>query len=90
MNFSDLWQLPRRPASACSATSRSIPLALLLFVVLWDLLVRWQDYPTFILPSPGTVWTRFGALLANGMLMHTGVTVAEVLGGLALGLSGRP
>ena len=40
------------------------------------------------LAQPGAVWTRFGALLANGtLLMHTGVTLAEVLGGLALGLT---
>ena len=58
---------------------------LALFVLGWDLLVRWQRYPSFILPGPGVVWDRFVALLANGTLvMHTGVTLAEVLGGLAL------
>ena len=30
-----------------------IPLALVLFVLAWEGLVRWQKYPAFILPSPG-------------------------------------
>ena len=89
VNFSDLWQLPAQAGKRLLRIDIAlIPLALLLFVVLWDLLVRWQDYPTFILPSPAKVWERFGELMANGMLIrHTATTLAEVLLGLALGLS---
>jgi NitT/TauT family transport system permease protein len=65
-----------------------IPLALLLFVVGWDLLVRWQKYPTFILPGPQVVWARFLALAGDGtLLMHIRVTLLEIFGGLALGLT---
>ncbi len=28
-------------------------------ILLWDLLVRWQEYPAFILPRPGVVWPNF-------------------------------
>jgi NitT/TauT family transport system permease protein len=65
-----------------------IPLALATFLSAWEFLVRWQGYPTFILPSPATVWARFIALLLDGrLLLHTTATVAEVLAGLALGLT---
>ncbi len=89
VNFSDLWQLPARAGKRLFRIDIAlIPLALLLFVVLWDLLVRWQDYPTFILPAPAKVWERFGQLMADGTLArHTATTLTEVLLGLALGLS---
>ncbi len=59
-----------------------------LFLLGWHLLVRWRNYPSFILPRPGLVWDRFLALLADGTLaLHTGATVLEILGGLALGLT---
>lgn len=65
-----------------------IPLALVVFLTSWELLVRWQGYPTFILPGPAVVWARFVALLLDGrLLMHTAATVAEVLAGLTLGLA---
>jgi len=65
-----------------------VPLALTLFLLGWDLLVRWQGYPPFILPSPGRVWARLLALLADDtLLFHARVTLGEIFGGLALGLS---
>lgn len=65
-----------------------IPLALAAFLAAWELLVRWQGYPTFILPGPAVVWARFVALLLDGrLLLHTAATVTEVLGGLTLGLT---
>jgi ABC-type nitrate/sulfonate/bicarbonate transport system permease component len=64
-----------------------IPLALVLFLLVWDLLVSWRHYPAFILPSPARVWERFLLLLAGGTLWsNTMVTLAEVLAGLFLGL----
>ena len=89
VNFSDLWRLPAQAGKRLLRIDIAlIPLALLLFVALWDLLVRWQNYPTFILPSPAKVWARFGELMADGTLIrHTATTLAEVLLGLALGLS---
>ena len=54
---------------------------------LWEMLVRWQHYPAFILPTPGQVGRRFLEVLSNGTLArHTAITLGEVLAGLALGL----
>ena len=62
-------------------------LTIMLFLFAWEGLVRWKDYPTFILPRPGDVWTKLLIVLADGSLWHHAVvTVAEILGGLALGL----
>lgn len=64
------------------------PLLLLLFIVLWDLLVRWQGYPAFFLPSPRRVAARFIVAVREGTLqMHTLVTLYEIFWGLLLGLS---
>ncbi|MBC8446288.1 MAG: ABC transporter permease [Chloroflexi bacterium] len=63
-------------------------LALVVFVTLWWALVSWRRYPVFILPSPGRVWTKFLAVAADGSLWrHTRITLAEIAGGLLLGLS---
>jgi NitT/TauT family transport system permease protein len=64
-----------------------VPLALVLFLLAWDLIVAWQQYPTFILPSPARVWGRFLLLVNDGTLWsHTLATLAEVLSGLFIGL----
>ena len=58
-----------------------------LFLLAWEGLVRWQQYPTFILPRPAVVWNKFLLMLADGSFWHhTSATVFEILGGLALGL----
>ncbi len=63
-------------------------LALLVFVFLWEGLVRWRRYPSFILPSPGQVWARFLTVAADGTLCwHTRITLLEITGGLLLGVS---
>jgi NitT/TauT family transport system permease protein len=63
-------------------------LAPLLFLALWQAVVWWKAYPAFFLPSPGLVGRRFLSVLADGTLWrHTSVTLVEILGGLALGLS---
>lgn len=60
----------------------------LLFLLAWEGLVRWQDYPTFILPGPGDVWAKFLVMAVDGSLWrHAVTTVIEILGGLALGLN---
>jgi|BarGraNGADG00212_2_1021979.scaffolds.fasta_scaffold10264_4 NitT/TauT family transport system permease protein len=103
MELHDIWRTPRhaRPARVEArvppgALARShrlrvdvllVPLALLLFLGAWDLLVRWKHYPSFILPLPGQVWARFLTLLADGSLLrNAGVTLVEVFAGLGLGL----
>jgi len=65
-----------------------LPLALMLFLALWELIVRLGGYPAFILPSPGRVYARLIGVLVDGQLWwHTRITLAEILGGLALGLT---
>jgi NitT/TauT family transport system permease protein len=65
-----------------------LPLAVLLFLGAWRLIVWLGDYPPFILPTPRRVYERFVVAWSDGTLWwHTGVTVIEILSGLALGLS---
>ena len=65
-----------------------IPVVLALGLLLWEGLVRWQDYPPFILPGPGLVWRKFLAVASSGDLWrHTSVTLIEVGLGLGLGLT---
>jgi NitT/TauT family transport system permease protein len=89
VTFNDLWRVPARAGKRLLRVDLAlVPLALLLFVLVWDLLVRWQGYPTFILPAPAKVGERFLQLLSDGTLArHTATTLMEVFLGLALGLS---
>jgi NitT/TauT family transport system permease protein len=65
-----------------------VPLALLLFLGLWELIVRLGGYPPFILPSPGQVYAKFLTVSRDGTLWrHTQITLIEIFGGLALGLT---
>lgn len=64
------------------------PLVLLTVIALWALLVAWQEYPPFILPSPALVWQKFLTMAADGtLLLHIGVTLVEIALGLLIGLS---
>ena len=57
----------------------------LVLLALWQLLTLAQVYPAYILPSPETVFDRFGETLANGSLWkHIGTTTSEALLGFAL------
>lgn len=65
-----------------------VPLGLATFLLLWEGVARVGGYPEFILPSPGRVVARLVALAAGGSLWwHAWITVQEILGGLALGLT---
>ena len=56
-------------------------------LALWEAVVRLNHFPAFILPLPGAVGQRFWVVLTNGELaQNSAVTLAEVLGGLGLGL----
>ena len=73
---------------AARRTGLQVPLVLLVGLFLWEALVRWQDYPTFILPGPVVVAAKFGTVLADGSLLrHVRVTLTEILLGLFIGLS---
>lgn len=89
MTFNDLRRLPVRAGRRLLRIDTAlIPLALALFLLAWEFLVRWRNYPAFFLPSPARVWARFLALAGDGTLaLHTRVTLLEVFGGLLLGLT---
>jgi NitT/TauT family transport system permease protein len=55
-------------------------------LALWELFTRLGDFPAFILPAPAQVWGRFLRAIQDGSLvLHSAVTLGEVLVGLALG-----
>jgi NitT/TauT family transport system permease protein len=63
-------------------------LGLLAALALWEGLVRWQEYPPFLLPGPGVVWRKFWIVVGDGTLLrHSGATLAAIGLGLGLGLS---
>jgi len=81
-------RLRRRSRPPISWQHALTPLALLLILALWDLLVRWGGYPAFVLPTPARVAARLAQAADDGTLQrHILVTLSEVFGGLALGLS---
>jgi len=64
------------------------PLALIVLIAMWELIAWLGQYPSFLLPTPREVAARFGVALADGSLLrHTAITLGEVFGGLALGLT---
>lgn len=89
MSVQDLWRAPARAGRRLFRIDLVlIPLALGVFLLGWGMLVRWQDYAPFILPSPGLVWARFLSLTRDGTLaLHTWTTLIEILAGLTLGMT---
>jgi NitT/TauT family transport system permease protein len=72
-----------RPLSLRWLLPVAMPLVLLL---LWQLVVVLELYPTFIIPSPLSVWETFVDVLSDGrLLMHAGVTLTQTLAGLLIG-----
>ncbi len=64
------------------------PVVVLLTLLLWMLIVRLGDYPAFILPGPADVYDKLTSVIRDGLLWrHTRITLIEISGGLALGLS---
>jgi NitT/TauT family transport system permease protein len=64
-----------------------VPIALTVFVLLWEGIIRLGNYPTFILPSPGKVAATFSRVIIDGTLWnHAQATLSEIFAGLALGL----
>lgn len=64
------------------------PVLLVVFLGLWQGVVILAKYPSFILPTPGEVAAKLLQVVRDGSLWaHTEVTLGEILGGLALGLT---
>ena len=62
------------------------PVAFILVLLFWEMLVRLTGLPAFILPSPLAVAERFVRALADGSLLrNTGVTLLEIMLGLLSG-----
>lgn len=60
--------------------------SLLAGLLAWWLVASYSGLPSFILPSPMQVWTRFvRALLDGSLFAHAGVTLLEILAGLLFG-----
>ena len=91
-------QPPRKRPRCCTAWGNGrrlqwgrvivAPITILVFLLLWEGLVQWRQYPSFILPRPVDVWNKFLLVLDDGSLWrHTSVTVLEIGMGLLIGLS---
>lgn len=66
----------------------TFPIVIASVLLLWEGLVRWQDYPAFILPGPLAVARKTFVLAANGTLWkHAQVTLWEIVLGLLLGVT---
>jgi NitT/TauT family transport system permease protein len=65
-----------------------LPLALFIFLCVWQLIVELGSYPAFILPSPALVFRKFVLASNDGTLLHHAwATLREVFLGLGLGLT---
>lgn len=65
----------------------SVPITLLVLFLTWEGITRFSSLPEFILPPPGSVWSRFVESIEDGTLpKHTLATFSEVMGGLLIGI----
>ncbi len=65
----------------------AFPIGIALFGCLWYLATKWGDYPEYIFPGPESVFKEIRTIALNGLLwFHIKATLAEMAGGLALGL----
>ncbi len=63
-------------------------LSIVFALLAWQLTVQWTQLPRFILPAPLDVWSRFLKALTDGSLIyHTGITLAEIVLGLLVGIT---
>ena len=64
----------------------AIGLTFVAFLVAWQWLVIYRNYPAFILPGPDKVWAELlRSIQTVSFWQNIGVTLIEVLGGLAIG-----
>jgi NitT/TauT family transport system permease protein len=64
----------------------AIGLIVLGTIAVWQLIVMIGNYPPFILPTPGQVWTELlRSIQTPSFWNHIGITLIEVLAGLIIG-----
>lgn len=82
-------QRPRRIGLSRQWLRRLMPfITLALIIGGWQLFYLSGTYPEFIIPSPLQVWNEFVESVQDGtLLLHSWVTLQEMLYGLAIGLS---
>lgn len=62
-----------------------VPLLGVIVWVIWVVVADSGRYPSFVLPHPSAVWSRFAELYESGRMMrHIAVTVREALSGLVV------
>jgi NitT/TauT family transport system permease protein len=65
-----------------------IPISLVVALLLWWAIVRFGNFPAFIIPPPNSVWERFLEVIKDGSLFrHMFATLIEVFAGLILGVA---
>jgi NitT/TauT family transport system permease protein len=62
---------------------RALPaLSVVLFLVVWELVVRVRDVPPIVLPAPSSIFRYLGAMIADGSLpYHLAVTFVRIMAG---------
>lgn len=66
----------------------AFPLVLCGILLLWEGLIRWQEYPAFILPRPQQVLQKALSMAADGSLLwHVQATTMAIAAGLLIGLT---
>ena len=63
-----------------------LPGSIILALMIWQGIILWNEFPAFILPSPWMVLVRLQQTVLDGsLLLHSAVTLLEVLTGLLIG-----
>ena len=76
-----------RLARLADSPSFTFPFVVASILLLWEGLVRWQNYPAFILPGPLAVARKAVVLAFDGTLWkHAQVTLLEIVLGLLIGV----
>ncbi len=88
----DLTQVRKFSASFSTAQWRRgyvlVPGSLILALLVWHLIARLGRFPPYLLPAPDLVWARlWQSALSGRLIYHSGVTLAEVIAGLVVGVS---
>jgi len=75
--------MTRKPKRIGRIAERTLPtLSIVLFVALWEFLVRWQGIAPIFLPAPSSIAVYLWRMIADGsMEYHLGVTLLRIFAG---------